>query len=74
MDYHSDNNDCCSDAKQRQPCINNALKYSIPFNVFRHILYTSKGLLSTLGNSQPLKTLHFQSTPFFLHLHFSVDF
>ena len=41
MDYHSDNNDCCSDAKQRQPCINNALKYSIPFNVFRHILYSS---------------------------------
>ncbi len=29
---------------------------------------------STLGNSQPLKTLWFQSAPFFLYPRFSVDF
>ena len=33
---------------------------------------TSLQQVSTLGNSQPLKTLRFQSTSFFLHLHFSV--
>lgn len=30
--------------------------------------------MSTLRNSQPLKTLWFQNTPFFLHPHFSVVF
>lgn len=30
--------------------------------------------MSTLGNSHALKTLGFQSTSFFLHLHFSVEY
>nr|WP_300901441.1 hypothetical protein [uncultured Acetatifactor sp.] len=48
---------------------------AISFVVAFVLSYATSFLLkSTLGNSQPLKTLHFQSTPFFLHLHFSVDF
>lgn len=36
------------------------------YSYFPRLLY-----LSTLGNSQPLKSLRFQSSLIFLHLHFS---
>ena len=43
------------------------IRLLLPFEI------TSAYSVSTLGNSQPLKTLRFQSTPFFLHLHISVE-
>ena len=66
-----------SNAKRNMPNVSNSIREICIFCFLYFLFFIASppfSLESTLGNSQPLKILPFQSAPFFLYLHFSVDF